>query len=232
MFNLSRYNLSGFNLLQEQQTISYADAMYASVGAMISNGGDEYLQESMAGDLRTKLSAGPAEEVKGKWNAQTEMAAAVFPALWLREEMSEQTQAQVGFGQDIYLIAQQESQAQAQVDVGCDILFEMDEQATALAMAGIGCDIYISLTVPALMNAQVSSYIIEDLFAFLDVTIPPGGTLVVDSENYNVLLNGQSVIWVHSGDWVRINPETMLLSVSSAVGGNLENKILYTERFL
>ena len=232
MLNLSRYNLSNFNLLQEQETVSYIDAMYAAVGAMVSNGGDEYLQESMVSDLRTRLSAGPAEEIKEKWGAQVRAAAFLSPALWLREEMEEQVQATVNCGQDIYLQTRQESGTQALTGLGCDILFKEAQKTDVLSQAEIGCDIYIGLLFPALTNAQISSYIIEDQQAFLNVSIPPGGTLVVDSQNDNVLLGGQSVIWVHEGDWVWISRETMDLSVRCAAGSGLESRILYTERFL
>lgn len=232
MFNLSRYNLAGFNLPSEQKTIRYAAAMYATTQAMVSNGGDEYLQESMASALRAGLSAGPAEEVKENWAANVLVEAILSPSILLQTKMSIKLWGAAAAGLDLYLREEQESEMGSQADLGCDLLFRLLEEAQVQGSMEIGCDICIKKTMGSFLNVQVSSYIVEEQFAFLDVTIPPGGTLIIDSQNYNVLLNGKSMIWAHSGDWVWVSRETMLLSVRAAAGSRLENKILYTERFL
>lgn len=62
--------------------------------------------------------------------------------------------------------------------------------------------------------------------------IPPGGTLVIDTERYTVTLNGENILHLQEGDWPRISRDTLSLAVSSATGGALEGRAVYQEAYL
>lgn len=66
----------------------------------------------------------------------------------------------------------------------------------------------------------------------LQITIPPGGELRIDSELFSALLNGENVLYAQSGDWINVSRGLLRLVVESASGGRLEGQLIYTERYL
>jgi len=66
----------------------------------------------------------------------------------------------------------------------------------------------------------------------LQVTIPPGGELRVDSELFLVLLNGENALHTQSGDWINLSRSLLRLTVESAGGNGLQGQLIYTERYL
>lgn len=66
----------------------------------------------------------------------------------------------------------------------------------------------------------------------MQVTIPPGGELRLDSDVFLAMLDGENVLYAQSGDWINVSRELLRLIVESATGGDLEGQIIYTERYL
>lgn len=66
----------------------------------------------------------------------------------------------------------------------------------------------------------------------IQLAIPPGGELRVDSDLFIVLLNGENVLHTQSGDWINISRNLLRLIVESASGGQLRGQLIYTERYL
>ena len=58
--------------------------------------------------------------------------------------------------------------------------------------------------------------------------------MIIDANTYNVWIDQQNAVYVHSGDWLdELNRETQDFVITAASGaGNLEASILYTERYL
>ena len=83
-----------------------------------------------------------------------------------------------------------------------------------------------------IFGASVSAESIEEFIMDLDITIPKGGVLVIDSDNFRVLLNNQNVIKSHSGDWIdKLNRRTKSITILAG-GRNLEADIYYQELWL
>lgn len=85
-----------------------------------------------------------------------------------------------------------------------------------------------------LVSAVVGIDTADELVCEMQVSLAPGQTLILDSGNYNAMINGESVIDKHTGEWFdALNRETLGFSVQSASGGNdLDVHIAYTERYL
>lgn len=66
----------------------------------------------------------------------------------------------------------------------------------------------------------------------LDVVIPPGGRLVIDSDHYTIYLNNQNAIHAYSGDWIKLSRPFLALEVESGTSGALDVGILYREAYL
>ena len=85
-----------------------------------------------------------------------------------------------------------------------------------------------------LITESASLENIEIKTCVLNVTLKPGQTLIIDSSTYNVLLNSENAISIHSGDWIdELNRNTTEIRIDAASGAtNLTGTILYTERYL
>ena len=66
----------------------------------------------------------------------------------------------------------------------------------------------------------------------LQLTIPPGGELRIDSGLFLVLLDGENALHTQSGDWINISRDLLRLIIESASGGQLRGQLIYTERYL
>lgn len=66
----------------------------------------------------------------------------------------------------------------------------------------------------------------------IDITLPPGGEIRIDSETYRALMNGENILYAQSGDWLTLSRELLYFDIESASGGDLMGTIIYTERYL
>lgn len=74
----------------------------------------------------------------------------------------------------------------------------------------------------------------EETACLIDVTLEPGDLLVVDAANFSVLLNGENIVHLHSGDWLdALKRNTSAITIQAETGnGNLSAAIRYTEQYL
>ena len=80
----------------------------------------------------------------------------------------------------------------------------------------------------AILSAELRRY----LTANIDVSIPPGGELRIDSDIFTAFLGQQNILHLHSGDWINFSRNTRVLSIEAGTNGNLTGDVVYTERFL
>ena len=118
--------------------------------------------------------------------------------------------------------------------IGCDFFqtAAMSEEISANAIQS--ADIYVTAENYELVSTSASSEAIEIKVCYLDITLRPGQRLIIDANNYNVLLNGENAIYIQRGEWIdAINRNTSILDIDSQSGrGNISASIMYTERFL
>lgn len=84
---------------------------------------------------------------------------------------------------------------------------------------------------PLVVMITTAGTVRESVFD-MQVTIPPGGELRLDSDVFLAMLDGENVLYAQSGDWINVSRELLRLIVESATGGDLEGQIIYTERYL
>lgn len=87
---------------------------------------------------------------------------------------------------------------------------------------------YVAAEAYEIIAAAADAESVTILTMLLDVALAQGDVLVVDSDNYIVLKNGNSAIETHSGDWCWIDRRVLKVEVS----GGLDASIVYQERYL
>lgn len=83
-----------------------------------------------------------------------------------------------------------------------------------------------------IVNAAAGTAQFDNKYMTISVSIPPGGVLEIDTENYTVTLNGENVLFAHSGAWAEIDRKTKEIEVILPARGNFSASLEYTERFL
>lgn len=82
----------------------------------------------------------------------------------------------------------------------------------------------------------LSSNIIADIFdtevTTISITIPAGGILEIDSNNYTVYLNNKNVFDSYSGSWVFLDRGVKELVVGVGNGRTIKGNVIYRERYL
>ena len=142
------------------------------------------------------------------------------------------------FGSDLWLGADIQPGMAGSSIVGSDswlgALFHTEVQGKG----AINSDLWLGAIIQPLMQgssyffAILSAESIRYLTTNINVTIPPGGELRIDSDVFTAFLGQQNIIHLYNGDWINFNRNTRVLSVEAGTGGNLTGDIVYTERFL
>lgn len=106
--------------------------------------------------------------------------------------------------------------------------------------AAFGCSTYLGnkiidpnpVMAYGIFDGVFSAEALEEIILDLAVTLRPGDILVIDSDNFRVLLNGKNAIKHHSGDWIdELNRMSKSITVSGG-GSALETSIYFQELWL
>ena len=222
MYNDRRYSLARYSVNQETKTVeiaeSFSEAMGAVAGAAIPVDFRDKYAEALQGSARGTVS------VISAFSAASGLftTAALYEVL--RGSMYGQKNTPAALAARDTLTAQ----AQGAKNVPAPL-----ELADRLAAAAAG-----SKNVPALLKgSEVLTSMLEATSqtterTTLQLTIPPGGELRIDSGLFLVLLDGENALHTQSGDWINISRDLLRLIIESASGGQLRGQLIYTERYL
>lgn len=126
------------------------------------------------------------------------------------------------------------------------------QEITLLADTYLSSDIYPSLTASCtwdqlsslFKNLSVQDTLTSNLICDIDasvleteslviqVSIPPGGEIRIDSDFFTATLNGQNILHLHQGDWINIDRNLVDIKINTGTGGNLSGRLVYKERYL
>ena len=72
----------------------------------------------------------------------------------------------------------------------------------------------------------------EITIQFNNITSPPGGVVVIDSEYFTATLNGENIIDLYEGEWPELTSKLKAMEAQGISGGKLQVTVLYRERYL
>ena len=226
-YSLLRYSV---NLAKRSVPVSaaFSETLNAVAGPAVAVKYGGQFQESMQGSIRGTLSIISAMEAHAGLFALVNMSADVLTSAAMFEALRA-----AAYGQ---------KNIPAAID-SRDMLSASAWGAKNIPAALNLADIFTTETagsknVPASLKvSEVLTSILEATSqtterATLQLTIPPGGELRIDSDLFIVLLNGENALHTQSGDWINISRNLLRLIVESASGGLLQGQLIYTERYL
>ena len=135
--------------------------------------------------------------------------------------------------QNINVVSELSAVMQRLAHVGLDKSIGLAMAAVLQKRIMLSIDFYQNtLIMSSIVDAQITTSIFDISYVNLDITIHPGQTLVIDSDNFIVLLDGEDAINAHSGAWPWLSRELFDIQISSGAVSDLETSVLYTERYL
>lgn len=234
-FDTRRFDIQGFDVsggMFRYVKAKGVESVSASIGSalnyhVLAIGYERVTTPVMTGIQGRAITAAGSETI-------SEMVGAGNLYINPKPKFNEIINGEFSLGAEIRLLLTSAEQITGKLTLGADIALDIAMEEAVGNQSVLGADIAIQPEGFELVSASVSAEAVETKTCFLTVTLKPGERLIIDANNYNVLLDGENAIHVQSGDWIdELIRNTTTLDITAASGGaNLSASILYTERFL
>ena len=207
--------------------------MMEVLGSAVGYGEDSYLVETATEQMQSLTSLDPCAHLIGVADESFSNGVAMVVDFRPLTSMLETFSAASILSADSY-----QKPIFAEV-VACFVYIGADGYQT-IAMSEIleclyalGADCFIGNTVLfEVVDGEVTSTNFNVYRANFDITIPPGSTLIIDSDNFVALLDGENVIDLHSGDWLELCRDTYDIQIQMGQAAPFEVTMIYQERYL
>lgn len=233
-FNRTGFNHIPFNVQTDMVKYLHVSAL-EEIDAVIGSAlnfyplgiGNERVTETTVGDSGIFIAA-TGSEVVSEAVAEGQMTVILYP------HFEENVTEEIAIAAEIMPVASGTETVSEEIASGANLYLTLTAEEIIDANTALGSNIYPVTEGYELISESASLENIDTKTCVLTVTLRPSQVLIIDAENYNVLLNQQNAIEIQSGDWIDdLNRNTTDITISAASGSaNLSATILYTERYL
>lgn len=233
-YNQNAFNRAPFNLSQSGNTHYIVAEGYEYVDAFAGVSTQVYLfciaNERVGIDIhgeRVVHFEADGHEVlgynvalEGTYWLDVESREMVDPKAMLSSELRFEVSCEETISEDVYLACHISLPVDGFERISPDIVWHIDYHTTAAGNE--------------LVSQTTGAEVIDENVCELKLTLMPGQRLIVDASNYNVLVDGENMIYTQVGDWLdELSRETRSITITAAEGqAGISAMILYTERYL
>lgn len=140
----------------------------------------------------------------------------------------ESISSQIAMGKDTALAANFVENIYVQIAIGKDTILLADFSENIYTQIILAKDTALAVDFCEALFTLIRAVLIEIYKFEINVAIPPDGELRINSEHFEVTLNGASIMHLYSGDWINISRNTLTVDIDKPLNGQL----IYLERFL
>lgn len=234
MFNTARFNLQRFNLQSDTETdIEIRCVLDEIMHCFIGYGENARIFETLTEQINGKAWVDPGEHLSGVGAGNIKYKIDAYVEFFAQADFAEDILSDLYASQDSYLIYELAEDVDNFSYIGCDSWHSVSGaekfynyfwlSANRYERGWVLCEIY---------SCDVTTARFTSKTVVLNVTIPPGGELIIDSDNFTVMLNGVNAIHTHMGDWVTLCRNTYDLVVSMGQYAPFKAEMIYEERYL
>lgn len=227
-----RYSLAKFSVNLETKTIeiaeTFSEALNSVAGVAIPVDVRERYADAVQGYTRGTISVVSTMSATEALSSAVKMSANIVARFTAAERLAAEVEAIKNLraaltSADSLAAAVQGSKHIPTILAAYEALNANGSASKNICTAFVAADILTAIMDAISQTAEV---------VLMQVTIPPGGELRLDSDVFLAMLDGKNVLYAQSGDWINVSRELLRLIVESATGGALEGQIIYTERYL
>lgn len=228
-YNRTKFNTNTVATIQHAQRYS----MYATVLASVNAGSLFSPSYSMNQSTKVDMYLGWGYDVDYDYRAEltTEMVADTLKSP--RYHMAQETEMFADITAVFLIGYSMNSHSDAAANLSTDLYprYTMKNEMSAAANSFIVILPIYGVQTQQMGGTFVSIPTTTTSMAFR-VSIPPGGRLVIDSENYTAYLENENVMHAYEGDWIKLRRQLIGVDVSGGISGDLDVAILYREAYL
>ena len=233
MINQTPFNQAAFNVPFDDTLIYLQTDAYETIGgffglaviAVLDTNANESITGQIAINAGVLLQSQSIEnvsavcEIIGTVNLNANAAETIDKNLvlgamaYVTNNAGETIQASAILGAEYYLSGMAQEQIECTAYCGCIVYMP-------------GQNTYEIITAALDIEAQDIVEIV------IDITLKPGQSLIIDSENYVVMLDGENIISKHSGGWCWLDRLVRSVHIDTGTTASLQSSMLYTERWL
>ncbi len=232
MYNDRRYSLARYSVNQETKTVeiaeSFSEAMGAVAGAAIPVDFRDRYAETLQGSVRGTVSIISTFSADDRLFTTAKMSADVITRATLSEVLQAAAYGQKNTPAALAVLDELAARVLASKNIPATLTLADRLTTWTEGSKNVPAPLKVSEVLTSMLEA--TSQTTER--TTLQLTIPPGGELRIDSELFLVLLDGENALHTQSGDWINISRDLLRLIVESASGGQLRGQLIYTERYL
>ena len=238
-FDLSRYNLTAFNA---SSNIRYMWMDFEEeVTTVMGVDTDIYLRAYCNERVDEEIDGAPCRYLDGIDGTETvsEEVSDIIAIHYLTISGTEDVTKELYASSDSYLTLEGSESVTAETALGQKLCLTNPMEENVDDDISLGQNIWLDLAGYELVRENANLESIHETVCHIGTaenpfTLKPGDRLVIDANNYNVLLNGQNAIWYQADDWLdELNRNTISIDITASAGvSNLTATILYTELYL
>lgn len=234
MFNTARFNLQRFNLTSSNDNdlplkAEFSEAFYALVGTSEN----VYIADILAEQINQSSYLDPGEHASGIMAELLNAKIAIASDVPLRSTLSEVFRGDILVGQDSYTVIDFAASFMGNAYISCDSYTSALMADEILGSFDLGGDYPMPPVIMyEIFDGQVTSTQFNNYVASFDIALPPGSKLSIDSDNFVVLLDGENVIHLHNGDWLRLCRDTYDVQIQMGQEVPFSITMIYQERYL
>lgn len=232
MFNNTRYSLARYSANLETRTIEVSESFDAVVnsvaGVAIPVDVRERYADVVQGYTRGTVSIVSAMVAGENLSARAKMSANIVT----RATMSDALAAAVAGVKDASAALSSLDSLETLARGSKDTPALLTAYGALTASVAGSKDICIAAVVADTLTAIMAATSQTTEITVVQITIPPGGELRLDSATYSAILDGENALHAQAGDWIKISRELLRLIVESSTGGALDGQLIFTERYL
>lgn len=228
-----KYGAQPYNRIAEISKLPIVAHLHEGMRGYISIGANYRIQDRYNERMKSRLRLTAGVLARAHLSEALTGSAHGFTGVRIREAAKESLQGLLRVSVNIYILNLNAQEALAgDMHLGADILARHKAAETLAGDMHMGADIYILQNGYETLNGYVNAGNVVEHITDIAGAIPPGGVLIIDSDNYNVLLNGSDAIEQHCGEWVWVSRPTRKLTLSTLGSGDLEWEVFYVARYL
>lgn len=228
-YDLTKYDIGGAAQgQQKERTLTFVCELAASIGIAAENLRLSIFSTGLAAEVELVPCWFRVQKISNALLASADAGINKFRKLAkeldllaqfdLQKIQSGKVNAVIELKQELTLNVIRSNKIKNKIDFDAEVAFAFNKLRYPIATGAL----MAVLDVVSTTSKQIS----------IGVTIPPGGTLVIDCENYTVYLDGVNVYKFYSGDWLQLSRDTLSVAVDSGTGGTLSGTLSYVERYL
>lgn len=232
MHNQMVFNRGSFNVPFDDTLVILQTDAFETISGMFGVAVVAYLDTNASESVQAQCNVNAGIKLVSQSVETISASCTAIGTVLMSTQSSENISAQAALGASISLSAAMTEAILAQTSLGAEHYIQMSAREEINADIAVACMVF-----PPVQNAyEIISAVcnleaVDIIEITIDVTINPGQTLVIDSDGYVVLLDGQNIVDKHEGRWLKL--DRLIRSVQIGTGSNaeLQSSILYTERW-